>query len=589
MLHAVPCLNAVMSDGRLPARRRWLGWLIGLAVVVVVLAIAWVVVRGLGAISELQSVRTSVAQLRTAIAERELERAERIAPRISQHAAVARNLTSDVVWRGFEFVPWLGANFTAVREIAEITDSAAASAVTRPILDIAHDLDPATLGFTGSRIDLAPLAAVRLSLEPATATLEAADARAQRIDAGAALPPVADAVRDARDLVREAATTIGAMHGASALLPSMLGGAEPRMHLVALQNNTEIRSHGGAIAAFALVRAENGVINMVRTVSAQELPALEASVPLDDATAALFGDALFGDAAANSVRDATSIPDFASAAAVVAERWQQKYGDLIDGVVAIDLVAAEHLIDVPGSVTFGSYTADAESLLPTLTVDLPAAVADVAQRDAVFAQASAALLSALLTAGEPGALLERVAEAAADDRIRVWSAHPREEQQLAASALGGALPVDDQRDVHVGVLFNDATGSPLGSRAHAAISTATGVCHGQPTTQVRVTWTSEVSEEEAASSTATTDLGSGDIRTLIAIYGPAGATMSDDDATAALGTRPVVQHDLTLSPGESTTVTATFTGSGAGERLTHLHHTPMVEAPGLVRADVDCG
>lgn len=573
-----------MSDGRLPTRRPWLGWVIGLTVTVVLLAIAWVAVRGFGAVGELQSVRNSVAQLRTAIADRDLERAERVAPRIAQHAALANDLTSDVIWRGFEFIPWLGANFTAMREVAEVTDSVATSDVTGPVLDIAPDLDLATLGFTGSRIDLDALPDARTSLEPASVALDAASTRAQRIDADATLPPVAEAVRDAQSLVDEAATTIGAMHGASILLPSMLGGEEPRTHLVVWQNNSEIRSHGGAIAALTLVRTEGGVLSIVRTVSARDLPALAAPLPLDDATAALFGDA-----PGSGVRDTMSIPDFASAATVVAQLWQQHYGDTIDGVAAMDLTAAAHLAEVPGSVAFGPYTADVETLAPFFSSELPAAVPDPAQRDAVFAQAGAAILSSVISAGEPAALIESVAAAADEGRIRVWSAHPDEEQKLAASALGGTLPVDGERDVHVGVLFNDSTGSPLGSHAHATISTAVGACRGEPTTQVRVTWTSDVSEEAASSAVASDDLEPGDISTLIAIYGPEGATVSDGEATTTLGTRPFGQQEVTLSPGESTTVTVSFTGTGAGERFTHLHHTPLLDDPDVVRADLDCG
>ncbi|MGO2050955.1 MAG: hypothetical protein ACTH2E_10880, partial [Microbacterium sp.] len=92
-----------------------------------------------------------------------------------------------------------------------------------------------------------------------------------------------------------------------------------------------------------------------------------------------------------------------------------------------------------------------------------------------------------------------------------------------------------------------------------------------------VSWTCDVSEEDA-----------GDIRTLVGVYGPEGATVDGDGATT-LGTRPVALHDLTLSPGESKTFTASFTGTGAGERFTHLHHTPLLEQPEVVRADVECG
>ena len=561
-----------MSDGRLPARRRWWGWTIGLAVLIVVLATAWVVVRGIGATLELQNVRTSVAQLRTAIADRELERAERIAPRIAQHAALAHDLTADAIWRGFEFIPWLGANFTTMREIAEITDSVATSAVTRPIIDVAHGMNTATLGFSGARLDLGPLADVRSILEPASSALKSADAAAQRIDAGAALAPVGDAVREAQGLIREVSTTVGALHGASALLPGMLGGGEPRNHLVMLQDNTEIRSHGGAIAALALVRTDKGAISLVRTVSVRDLPPLDDAATPDDAAVAVFGDT-----PVSGVRDATSMPDFASTAQLVAQQWQQHYGEEIDSVVAIDFVAAAHLIEATGPVSFAEYTADADTLVSVLTADLPAAVPDPALRDAVLADAGASLLSAVLGSVEPGAVIEAVAAAAEDDRIRVWSARPEEELQLAASALGGALPADGDTGIHVGVLLNDATGSPLGSHAHATISTATGVCHGEPTTQVRVTWTSDVSEEDA-----------GDIRTLVAVYGPEGATV-DGDASTTLGTRPVALRDLTLAPGESESFTASFTGTGAGERFTHLHHTPLLEQPDVVRADVECG
>lgn len=584
MPHAVPCLNAVMSDGRLPARKRWVGWAIGLAVITVLLATAWVVVRGLGAASELQSVRNSVAQLKSAIADRDLERADLIAPRITAHAALASDLTSDAIWRGFEVVPWLGANFTALREIAEVTESVATPDITDPLLDLAHRVDPATLGFTGSRIDLGPLAAAAASLAPASTALDAAHSAAQRIDADAALPPVADAVRDGQALVDDVATTIGAMHGAAVLLPSMLGSGEPRTHLIVLQNNSEIRSHGGAIAAISLVRTEGGTISISSTVSARDLPTLGAPLPLADTTVALFGDA-----PGTSVRDATSIPDFAAAAAVVAERWQQQYGGVIDGVVAIDLVAASRLVDVAGSVSFGAYTVDADTLVPTLAEELPAAIPDAAGRDAVFAEAGASILSSALASGDPVALIEAMAAAADDDRVRVWSPRPEEQVRLAASTLGGTLPVDDDDLVHVGVLVNDATGSPLGSHAHASISTAVGACHGEPTAQVRVTWTSDVSAEAAASAPASPDLDPGDIRTLVAVYGPEGSRVAGAEATTALGSRPVAQHDLTLSPGESTTVTVSFTGSGAGERLTRLHHTPLLEDPAVAPGELDCG
>src|SRR5690606_21354617 len=137
--------------------------------------------------SELQNVRHSVAQLRTAIVDRDLSRANRLVPRIEHHAAVARDLTSDPVWRGFEFVPWLGPNLTAMREIAEVADDVAADAL-KPLVGVAADVDLATVGFSGSRVETGPLVAAQAPLASSSAALNEADARAQRIDADTALP-----------------------------------------------------------------------------------------------------------------------------------------------------------------------------------------------------------------------------------------------------------------------------------------------------------------------------------------------------------------------------------------------------------------
>ncbi|WP_244632505.1 hypothetical protein [Microbacterium sp. Se63.02b] len=125
---------------------------------------------------------------------------------------------------------------------------------------------------------------------------------------------------------------------------------------------------------------------------------------------------------------------------------------------------------------------------------------------------------------------------------------------------------------------------------------------GLPTTQVRVTWTNTAPADAATSLPAyvTADgfygVPAGSTRTLIAIYGPAGATPShvDQDGkepgvqTAVLEDRSVIQHEVSLAPGESTTVTVEFQGTGAGERLTEVLHTPLIEAPDTPRETLTC-
>lgn len=596
MSDAGPCLNAQVSDGRLPAQHRWIRWTIGSVVTLLVLAVGWVVIRGVSAVSELQSVATSASQMRTSIGEGDLERAELIAPRVAQHASTAHELTSDVVWRGFEFVPWLGANFTAMREVAEVADSVASDAVA-PVLEIAGEIDLGSFGFTGSRIDLAPLADVEAPLAAASAALSAAETQAQQIDADAALPPLADAVREMRDVVTEAATVVGAFHGASVLLPPMLGAEGPRTYVVAMQNNAELRSDGGIVGSFALLRAENGTISVVQQASTADFSPLDTPLPLSESTVALFDDR-----PGRFVQNITSIPDFTEAGAALALRWDQRFGQSIDGVVAIDAVVAQHLIGATGEVSFGPFTADADNILSILLSEVYASIPDPIQQDAVFAQAANTLFAAALTNPEPQKLIGALATSADEDRIRIWSAHPEEEKFLAASTLGGALPVDGERGPYVGVLVNDATGGKMDFYTSAAISTAVGVCQGEPTTQVRVTWTNNAPLDAAetlpeyVTAAGWYGVEPGDVRTLIAVYGPEGATLQSIDRdgeeegvqTTMLGTRSVVQHDVTVAPGESTTITVSFIGDGAGDRLTKLRHTPMVDTPETTRGEFSC-
>lgn len=559
------------------------------------LATGWVVIRGAGAVGELQGVKDSASELRTAIADGDIERAERVAPRLVTQSSRARELTSDVVWRVFEFVPLLGANFTAVREVAGVA-STVADAVA-PVVGIAGDVDLASLGFSGSGMDLSPFAGLQAPLAAAGLSLSDAEVRAQQIDADAALPPLADAVREMRDVITQAATVVGALHGASVLLPPMLGADGARTYVVAMQNNAELRSEGGIVGSLALLRAEDGRITIVRQASTADFPALDAPLPLSDSTLALFDEG-----PGRHIQNVTSIPDFTEAGPVLAQRWEQQFGERIDGVVAIDAVVASHLLRAAGSIAFGPFTADADTIVPILLSDVYATVPDPTEQDIVFGQAASALFSVALSGSDPKQLIAALAVSADENRIRIWSAHEDEQEMLAASTLGGALPTDGERGPYVGVLLNDATGGKMDFYTDAEISTAVGICHGEPTTQVRVRWSNDAPPDaEQTLPLYVTGNGifgvyAGNVRTLIAIYGPEGATMQyaerdgeeEPVQTALFGTRSVVQHEVELSPGESTTITVSFIGEGAGDRLTRIQHTPMIDAPETTRSEIVC-
>jgi len=572
-----------------------LRWTLGAILTILVLAIGWVTVRGIGAVNDLQQVATSSSTLKEAVGQGDLEKAASLSSRIAHHAGSAHDLTSDPVWHAFGILPWLGPNFAAVSDVAEIADDVASNALV-PVLDAAGALNLASLGLSNGAIDIAPFAAIEPPLADASATLSAAQDRALRIDADATLPPLADAVREMRSTVTQAATVVGSLHGAAALLPSMLGADGPRNYVLAMQNNAELRSSGGIIGAIALLHAEDGRVTLVQQASVPDFPSLDEPLPLSESTVALFEDR-----PGRYMQNLTSVPDFTEAGPAIAARWQNRFGQPIDGVLAVDAVMTESLLKATGPLTFGPFTVTHETVVNFLLSEIYAAVPDPAAQDEVFSQAAGALLSAALSTADPKDLVAALADSAEQHRIRIWSAHQDEQTMLAASSLGGALPVDDT-ETHVGVLMNDTTGGKMDYYTDAAITTSVGVCDGEPTTQVRVTWTNDAPADAGTTLppyvTANGFYGvpPGSIGTLITVYGPEGATASHIDRdgeqesvqTTLLGTRAAVQHEVVLAPGESSTITLEYQGAGAGERLTVVDHTPMIDDPEISREELQC-
>ncbi|MFJ2550482.1 DUF4012 domain-containing protein [Microbacterium sp. NPDC087591] len=585
-----------MSDGRLPVRRRWVGWTIGVLLALLVIALGWVTVRGIGAVNDLQQVAEESSHLKTAIAAADITGAEPIAERIAHHAQSAHDLTSDPIWHAFGVVPWIGPNFRAVSEVAEIADDVAQKALT-PMLDVAEEFDLSGLGFSGGTIDLEPFAAIEAPLGEASAALTAAQLQAQHIDEDATVGPLADAVREMRTTVTQAANAVGALHGAAVLLPTMLGGEGPRNYVLAMQNNAELRSSGGIIGSSALLHAENGKITLQQQASTPDFPALDTPLPVSDSTVALFEDR-----PGRFMQNITSIPDFSEAGPTIAARWEGRFGGTVDGVIAVDTVVAANLMKATGDLSFGSFTATPDTIVSILLSEIYATIPDPRVQDEVFAQAASALFGAALSGGEPKALIGALSESADEHRIRIWSAHEDEQKVLAASTLGGTIPDDSADATYVGVLVNDSTGGKMDYYTRASISTAIGTCNGEPTTQLRVTWTNDAPADAATTLpeyvTANGWYGvpAGSVRTLIALYGPEGATPSHVDRdgeedgvqTTVLDGRAVVQHEVLLAPGESTTITIEFQGTGAGERLTQVLHTPMIDTPKTTRENLTC-
>lgn len=137
---------------------------------------------------------------------------------------------------------------------------------------------------------------------------------------------------------------------ASILLPEIIALGESKNYLVLLQNNNELRPTGGFIGSFALISFEGGKlkkidVNDIYTIDGQL--SLHVEPPGD----------LKNDLGQNNwyLRDSNWESDFPTSAKQAEWFFTKETGQKVLGVVALDVVAMEKLIDAIGALDLPDY------------------------------------------------------------------------------------------------------------------------------------------------------------------------------------------------------------------------------------------
>lgn len=589
-----------VTDIDSPRRSRaWIGWLVGALVVALLLCLGWIVIRGIGAVVALGSAKEDAGLLEDAVRAGELDAATTIARRMAADTGNAVALTTDPIWRGAEWVPGLGPNLSSIREVSEVTYELSRQAAPK-MLDAASVLDLATLGISNGRIDLVPLAEAAPDLRIAASLLSDAEVRTRAIDAGGALPPIRDAVADLTDEISSLAHATGMLDGAAQLLPTMLGGEQPRTFLLLMQNNAELRSSGGIPGAMALLSTQAGAVSLGLQADTTQFRTLDE--PIADLPPSVTD--LFGELPATRIQDTMSPADFPRAAELAARVWTTTTAQPVDGVIAVDAVLIGRLLEATGPLTVAGVEITSENATDLLLHDIYTQLPDPAAQDAFFRETAASLFGALTDGStDASAILGAFADAGDSGRVHVWSADDGEQAVILGTTLSGAIPDDSRDRLHVAVLANDSTGGKMDYYADAAVQTAIGTCAGRPTLQITVRWSSSAPEDAATALPAYVTANGwfgvppGITGTRLAVVGPEGWALSADSADGEVaGTaeteldgRRIVQYDLRTPPGGSQTLQVEFTGPDAADADVVVHATPMIRDVPVSRTELRCG
>lgn len=579
-----------------PLRRRRLViaslWLAVIAVTAIAAA-AWLSSRATIINNELEASVQLFPVLKDNVAADKPQEAKTTSDKLLSHTAAARDAAEDPLWTLARSIPWVGANFSAVAEVARSADDVATLGVA-PLVKVFDSLDWNSLMPSPAGTNLEPLRAASPSVSSAAHAVRASAERLDGIDASGLWPQVAEPLARAREQLQTVTGALDASANAAQIVPGMLGADGERNYLLMIQNNSEARASGGIPGALAVLNLKNGTLSLGAQSSGSAVGEMSPVIPSDTEQQQIYSTRL-----GQYMQDVNLTPDFPTAAATAQAMWERKTGQHVDGILSLDPVALGYILDATGPVKINSpellalakdklpAELNGKNVVPTLLSDVYAKIASPTDQDAYFAGVAKEIFGALSSGkGDAKGLIKGITRGTAEGRVIVWSGKAAEQTIIANYPLSGSISGKSVAATQFGVYFNDGTGAKMDyyvKRTVQLVKECRGDDYGQ--IKVRITSTNAAPADAAASLPAyvtgggTYGVPAGTVQTNVIAYGPVQAnveTASVDGKKTGFAAhrhadRPVGTVTVALAPGQSSTVELTF-----GKIVQHTEPTLVV-------------
>ncbi|GGH48986.1 DUF4012 domain-containing protein [Microbacterium album] len=526
----------------------------------------------------------------------DLERVLAEADAVSRHAASIVSLTDDPVWRTAEALPLAGSTLHATRlgvqALGEAVDGA------RPLLSVTAEV-AASLRLDGEHIDARALSRVGEPLLSARAALIRAHAAVAAIDRDSVIPRVARPLDRLEAELAAVLPVFSSLAPAAQIAGAMLGADEPRLILVMLQNNAELRMGGGITGTFFAVRAREGRLELVGHADSSAFPTPDGPVAAVPDALVIGSPSKVG----RFVPNITMTPDFPLSASLASAWWRLHSGLTPDAVVSIDPSVLATVLEVVGPLDVDGVRVDAVNLVDTL-LRAPYLTLSHDDQTGFFRDVSEAVIEAALdSATELPRLAAALGPLAERGRISVWSAHPEEQAVIARTPAAGMLArLSRAGDEGYALLFDNLTGSKLDAYLDARLALEAGACRPDGRAQLVLTASLSSGVPQSVEIPWRAAPGFGgfareDVALRVTALAPAGAVpegawidgepvrmMRDELDGRPAGVLPVV-----VRPGQRVELELRFTAPpGAGDDPVLLH-TPLVADADVATSGTRCG
>ncbi|UKA53469.1 DUF4012 domain-containing protein [Arthrobacter sp. FW305-BF8] len=564
-------------------RRRILLLAVGLsavAIILMLLSAVWLSSKASTINTELTAAKQLVPALRANIVQDDAAAATAIVKDLHTHTILAREAATDPLWTLAGELPWLGANFSATREIATSADDVV-SLGAAPLVRVANTLDWKLLATGSQKADLRPLAEAEPTLTSAANAVRQSSERLNGIDAGELVPQIATPLLTAREELSALGEQLDTAADAAKIMPSMMGGKEPRRYLLLIQNNAELRATGGIPGALAVLTVEDGRLSLGSQTSASALGPFSPVEDVDAEQSLIYSTRL-----GKFMQDVNLTPDFPTAAETARAMWKTRTGQQLDGVLSVDPVALAYMLDATGPVRLNTEMQQeigvsglpseltGKNVVSTLLSDVYSRIMEPAKQDAYFAGVAQEVFAKVSGGtGNTAQLLGGISRAASEHRLQLWSSDDREQSVIAQYPLGGSVTGTSISPAQFGVYFNDGTGAKMDFHVKRTVQLIRE-CPAEGYSQVRVKVTSTnvapkdagISLPEYVTGGGSFGVPAGSVQTNIVAYGPVQSnvenalldTKKTGFASNRHAGRPVGTVTVRLAPGQSRTVEFTF-------------------------------
>lgn len=344
-------------------------------------------------------------------------------------------------------VPVVGSNMHAARELTRV-----GLELSRAGHDLTEQINSDQLHLVDGRIPLDSVAEVAPELDDAARILARSKKAIDDLPRSYLVGELKDGVHQLRADLSDAAHNATTAAEAARVAPQLLGDGGPRRYLLLVQNPAELRGTGGLVGNWGILSAENGDIRLdslerLQTLNAARRGQKKLHAPQD------YVDRYGQYDPAGTFQNANMSPDFPTAAAVMADVYEQSFDTRVDGVLAVDPLGLQALLQLTGPVRVPDWRVPitAENVVDTTLRDAYQAFARTPERADFLGDVARAAIDRA-TSGDLGSLSEvsRVlGKSAHEGHFLLWLDDAKNQQIVDAIGIGGRLMLPRGDSLHV--------------------------------------------------------------------------------------------------------------------------------------------